>query len=450
MAAKSRVRAIPESMDTPISMAELIERKKVGGELSRAQIFWICREYAAGRLPDYQIAAWLMAVRWRGMREAETYDLTEALVASGQTLSWPTDRPVVDKHSTGGVGDKTSIALVPLLASAGLTFVKMSGRGLGHTGGTLDKLESIPGFRVDLGLHEIRRQVDAIGCAMVGQTPELVPADAAIYALRDVTSTVDSIPLIASSVMAKKLAAGAPSFVLDVKYGRGALLAERQAADELAALMVRIGVDAGRRVRALISAMDEPLGQAIGNAIEVREAIEALTGGGPADLRELIVELGAHLMVLSRVTGSLDDARAGLARLLDGGLGADHLEKLIAAQGGDPRVVRDPDRLPTAPVRITVECERAGWVALADARAVANACLVLGAARLRKGETIDPRTGVRLLVRSGDRVEKGSPIAEIHAATDAAAWSAARVITDGIQLSDEPVAVAPKGMTLVE
>jgi pyrimidine-nucleoside phosphorylase len=437
------------SMDGPVSMAELIERKKVGAELTRDEIAWICREYADGRVPDYQIAAWLMAVRWRGMTESETYWLTEALVASGQTLRWPTDRPVVDKHSTGGVGDKTSIALVPLLASAGLTFVKMSGRGLAHTGGTLDKLEAIPGFRVNLSLEEIRRQVDRIGCAMVGQTPELVPADAAIYALRDVTSTIDSVPLIASSVMAKKLAAGAPSIVLDVKYGRGALLAERAEAEELATVMVRIGSGAGRRVRALLSRMDEPLGMAVGNALEVEEAIECLKGGGPPDLRELIVELGAHLMVMSRVTGSLDDARGGLRRLLDGGLGADHLEKLIEAQGGDPRVVGDPSLLPVAPVRVVVESDETGWVAETDARAVANAVLALGGGRRRKGEPIDHRTGVRLLVKSGHRVESGQPIVELHAATEDSARNAVDGLRRGIRITLRPEEAVDQGLTLI-
>jgi pyrimidine-nucleoside phosphorylase len=421
------------------SMVGLIERKKHGGELSREEIHWICRNHLAGSVPDYQVSAWLMAVCWRGMSPAETLALTEALVASGTTLTWPDDRPVVDKHSTGGVGDKTSIVLVPLLAAAGVTFVKMSGRGLGHTGGTLDKLESIPGFEVELDLDRLRAQVLSIGCALVGQSPALVPADGALYALRDVTGTVDSVPLIAGSVMSKKLAAGAPAIVLDVKYGSGAFMATNEDARQLAGAMVRIGVDSGRAVRAVLSPMDEPLGAAVGNALEVREAIDVLMGGGPSDLRALTLELGAQLMVLSRCTPDLEDARRGLRTLLDAGVGADKFEQLIAAQGGDPRVVASPSRLPTAARVVHVVAQDSGWIGRIDARSVAAAALHLGAGRRAKGDAIDHRTGVRLRLRRGDRVEAGEPIAELHVADGRGEAAAVQAVTSAIRISPSPV-----------
>jgi pyrimidine-nucleoside phosphorylase len=420
------------------AMVPLIERTKRGEPLTDEEIRWICTAYVSGEIPDYQVAAWLMAVRWRGLSEAETGSLTMALVGTGRTLEWPTDRPVVDKHSTGGVGDKTSIALVPLLAAAGVTFVKMSGRGLGHTGGTLDKLESIPGFEVDLPLDRIRAQVARIGCALVGQSRELVPGDAVLYALRDVTATTDSVPLIASSVMSKKLAAGAPSIVLDVKHGTGALLPSRKEGRDLARAMVAIGRAAGRRVRAVLSGMDAPLGRAVGNALEVREAIELLRGEGPADLRELTVELGAHLMVLSRCTPDLDDARTGLNTLLAAGVGADKLEQLIAAQGGDPRVVQEPARLPTAPRVMEVPSPATGWVATLDARAVAEAALRMGAGRRQKGDSIDPRSGVRLLVGIGDSVETGQPLAELHVGERGEA-EARQALLGGVEITSCPL-----------
>lgn len=413
-------------------MVSLIERKKLGQPLTEAEIAWICEGYAAGRIPDYQVAAWLMAVRFRGLSTDETDALTRALVATGRTLEWPENRPTVDKHSTGGVGDKTSIVLVPLLAAAGITFVKMSGRGLGYTGGTLDKLESIPGFRVNLTLDEIRRQADRIGAAMVGQSAELVPGDGALYALRDVTSTIDSLPLIASSVMSKKLAAGARAIVLDVKFGTGALLTDESDASALADELVRIGVAAGRRVEAVLSRNDEPLGQAVGNALEVREAIDTLRGGGPSDLRELTLALGTRLMMLSGVTADAQDARRALGILLQGGVGLRKLEQIIEAQGGDPAVVDNPDHLPAAPFVRVLESEWEGVVERFDARTVAEAAIALGAGRARKEDVIDPRTGVRILVRSGATLSQGTPVAEIHAADDAAADRAAEVLRRGL------------------
>ncbi|HEX5724154.1 MAG TPA: thymidine phosphorylase, partial [Longimicrobiaceae bacterium] len=295
------------------SAVALIERKKAGEALTDGELRFLCRGYLDGSIPDYQVAAWLMAVVWRGMTPAETLAFTRALVDTGARLDWSgLDRPTVDKHSTGGVGDKTSIVLVPLMAAAGAAFVKMSGRGLGHTGGTLDKLESIPGFRVDLSPEEMRAQVERIGCALVGQSPALVPADGALYALRDVTATVDSVPLIAASVMSKKLAGGAGAIVLDVKWGSGAFMRTPAEARALARVMVELGEGAGRRTRAVLSGMEQPLGSAVGNALEVREAIDTLRGGGPPELWALTLELGAHLLLLAGLAASADAARATL------------------------------------------------------------------------------------------------------------------------------------------
>lgn len=421
----------------------LIERKKRGGELTADELTFLVTGFTAGRIPDYQVAAWLMAVLWRGMTEAETLALTRAMVASGAELDWEgIDRPTVDKHSTGGVGDKTSIVLVPLMAAAGAAFVKMSGRGLGHTGGTLDKLEAIPGFVTALPLPEMRAQVGRIGCALVGQSPELVPADGALYALRDVTATVDSVPLIASSIMSKKLAGGARSFVLDVKWGSGAFMRTVEEARTLAAVLVRIGEGAGRRTRAVLSPMREPLGRAVGNALEVREAIDTLRGGGPADLWRLTLELGTHQMLLAGLAASAEEARATLTRLRDSGEGARKLRELIEAQHGDPRVVDAPDAvLAAAPVvmPMTVEDAEARWVAEADARAIGEAALSLGAGRRKKGDPVDPAVGIVMRARIGERVEPGQPLADVHARSDAGARAAIDRLRAAVRLSPDPV-----------
>ena len=418
-------------------MLDLIERKKRGGSLTDGELAFLCRGVADGSLPDYQVAAWLMAVWFRGMSREETLGFTRAMVATGATLDW-TDvgRPVVDKHSTGGVGDKTSLVLVPLVAAAGLAFAKMSGRGLGHTGGTLDKLEAIPGFRVSLSPRELRAQVERIGCALVGQSPELVPADGALYALRDVTRTVDSVPLIASSVMSKKLAAGAGSIVLDVKYGAGAFMADVEEARSLALAMIDIGEGAGRRVRAVLSAMDQPLGRSVGNALEVREAVETLRGEGPDDLWELTLELGCQLLLLSGEAGERGEAEERLVALRDSGAALERFRELVAAQGGDPAVTDDPTRLPTAPTVGTVEAERRGWVAGVDARAVADVVLRLGGARRVKGEAIDPAVGVRLEAKVGDAVDEGAPLAWIHASSAASAEEVSTALRQAFRLAD--------------
>jgi pyrimidine-nucleoside phosphorylase len=426
-------------MSAPSAVAT-IERKKRGEALEPAEIQELLAGFVAGRVPDYQLAAWLMAVWFRGMSAGETLALTRAMVDSGVTLGWEgLDRPTVDKHSTGGVGDKTSIALVPLMAAAGAAFVKMSGRGLGHTGGTLDKLEAIPGFQVELDTDQMRAQVRRIGCALVGQSPDLVPADKALYALRDVTGTVDSVPLIASSVMSKKLAAGAESIVLDVKYGSGAFMQSREAARDLARAMVAIGNGAGRRTRAVLSPMEQPLGRTVGNGLEVREAIAIVNDGGPADLRELTLELGAHLMEMSGLEQDGSRARATLERLLASGAAAGVLEQLIEAQGGDPRVVADPDRLPSAPVVREVVATREGWVARADARAIAVAAMHLGAGRRVKTDPVDPAVGIVVSARQGDRLESGAPLATVHARSEADAEQAAQRIREAYELSEQKI-----------
>lgn len=436
--------------EEPLNVVALIERKKRGEALTRPELERLTGGFVRGEIPDYQLAAWLMAVVWRGMTESETLDFTRALVASGRELSWEhLPRPAVDKHSTGGVGDKTSLVLVPLMAAAGLPFVKMSGRGLGHTGGTLDKLESIAGFSVSLSPEALRGQVERIGCALVGQSPDLVPADGAIYALRDVTGTVDSLPLMAASIMSKKLAGGAKVIVLDVKYGSGALLPELEDARRLARAMVAIGTGAGRRVRAVLSPMEQPLGRTVGNALEIREVLESLHGGGPEDLWELTLELGTQLLLMSGEADSPAAARERLTALRDGGAAAAKLRELIAAQGGDPAVVDDPARLPAAAVVERLAAPQDGWISRVDARTVGEAALELGSGRRTKADTLDPAAGIRLLKRIGDRVERGEPLAELHAATAERAARGAAVLRGAYELAEGAVPVRGGGYEVV-
>jgi pyrimidine-nucleoside phosphorylase len=433
-----------------VDVVALIEKKKRGGALTPDELTALIVGFLQGTVPDYQLSAWLMAVWFRGMTPEETLALTRTLVDSGHTFDWSDlPGPVVDKHSTGGVGDKTSIVLVPLMAAAGLPFAKMSGRGLGHTGGTLDKLESIPGFSVSLPLDRIGQQVRAIGCALVGQTPELVPADGALYALRDVTGTVDAIPLIASSIMSKKLAGGASVIVLDVKYGSGAFLRSFDHARELARVMVEIGQGAGRRVRAVLSSMEQPLGRAVGNALEVREAIETLRGRGPDDLWQLTLELGSHLAVMAGRSDSPEAARSLLSKLRASGAATAKLEELITAQGGDARVVDDPGLLPAAPHVLPMEAPGDGWVESFDARTVAEAALELGAGRRAKGEPVNPAVGVEVLARVGDRVAAGEEIARIHARSAEAAGRAAQRLSQAVRLSGTEVAAGEAGYQVV-
>jgi pyrimidine-nucleoside phosphorylase len=406
---------------------ELIQKKRNGEALSEAEIRWLIDGFVRREIPDVQIAAFLMAVYFRGMNVAETAALTMAMVDSGERLDLRGVRgPTVDKHSTGGVGDKTSLVLIPLVASAGVRVAKLSGRGLGHTGGTLDKLESIPGFRIQLSPREFLAQVNRVGCAIASQSASLVPADKRLYALRDITATVDSVPLIASSVMSKKIASGSDAIVLDVKAGSGAFMKTPDAARGLAEAMVEIGRAVGRRTVAVVSAMDEPLGQAIGNALEVEEAIRTLHGEGPPDLRDLCLTLGAHMTVLGGVAADEPAGREVLTRRLAGGDAFRKFRELVDAQGGDSAVVDHPERLPRAPIRQAVPSESAGMVLGIDAEALGNAAMGLGAGRAKVDDRIDPAVGLVIERRIGDRVVPGDALAVVHAGDQARADEAIR------------------------
>jgi len=398
-----------------VRMYDIILKKRQGLELSTEEINFFIRGYTAGEIPDYQAAALLMAIFFQGLNFRETADLTVAMAGSGDQVDLSgIPGCKVDKHSTGGVGDKTTLVLAPLVAAAGVPVAKMSGRGLGHTGGTVDKLESIPGFKVNLSPDDFIRQVREIGVAIVAQTGNLVPADKKLYALRDVTATVDSIPLIASSVMSKKIAAGADAIVLDVKTGNGAFMRSVEDASALARTMVAIGRLAGKKVVALISDMEQPLGFAAGNALEVREAIETLSGRGPSDLRELCLLLGSHMLVLAGVTSRVEDGIKLLTGLLERGHALAKFREMVQAQGGDPRVVDEPDRLPEASQKEQVTAQENGFVAAIHAEMIGRAAMLLGAGRKTREDTIDPAVGVVVHKKVGDRVGRGDALATLH------------------------------------
>jgi pyrimidine-nucleoside phosphorylase len=401
--------------------ADLIERKRDGGELDPAELRELVLAYVRDEVPDYQMAAFCMAVFFQGMSGAETHALTDAMVASGETIDLSElGRRVVDKHSTGGVGDKVSIALGPVVAACGVPFAKLSGRGLGHTGGTLDKLEAVPGFDIELSQDAFLAQVASVGMAIIGQSADLVPADKRLYGLRDVTGTVDSIPLIASSIMSKKIAAGADAIVLDVKVGDGAFMKTVDRARELAETMVELGERAGRRVVCELTDMDQPLGHSVGNALEIHEAVATIRGEGPPDVAELVLSAAAHLLVLSDLGIDDDEARRRAEEAMRSGEALAVYERWIQAQGGDP----DPDRLPAAPVVRPVAAGASGYVQAIAATRVGLAALRLGAGRLRKDEAIDPSVGVVCLRKRGDEVTAGDVIAEVHAADEDGALAA--------------------------
>jgi pyrimidine-nucleoside phosphorylase len=418
-----------------IRVPELIERKRDGGELSAEELAELMLGYAKGEIPDYQLAAFCMAVFFRGLSSAETYALTDALIRTGETvdLHGALGRKVVDKHSTGGVGDKTSIAVGPIVAACGVPFAKMSGRGLGHTGGTLDKLESIPGFRVELTTEQFIDQVRSVGLAIVGATADLVPADKKLYALRDVTATVDNYSLIAASIMSKKIAGGADAIVLDVKVGDGAFMKARADAERLAEVMIDLGNRAGREVVAVISEMDEPLGYAVGNALEIREAIATLRGQGPPDFVQLVIEASTQLLALSDLGVTRDDARSRVEQAIADGSALAAYEQWIAAQGGDP----DEAALPTAPVISEVTARQAGYVRAVGAVQVGNAALRLGAGRRDKDDAIDYSVGVVLRKTHGDQVAAGDALAEIHARDERTAELASGEVLAAYEIADE-------------
>ncbi|MHB1005122.1 MAG: thymidine phosphorylase [Chloroflexota bacterium] len=418
-------------------IVDIIAKKRSGLAFVPEEIEALVLGYARGEVPDYQAAAWLMAVFLRGMNSAETFALTQAIVRSGRSLSWPASMgAVVDKHSTGGVGDKTSLVVVPLVAAAGAPVAKMSGRGLGFTGGTLDKLESIPGFSVRQSVERFQSQVEHVGAAIVAQSAELAPADGKLYALRDVTATVESLPLIASSVMGKKIAAGAEGIVLDVKYGRGAFCATIVEAEALARTMLDLGAAAGRRVRAVLSPMVEPLGMAVGNALEVAEAVRALRGEGPADLNELVLLLGTQMLLVAGVATDEASARATLERAIASGAALSKFREIVSAQGGDPRAIDDLSLLPQAGCVRAVVAPRAGFVVDVDARAIAETVMRLGGGRARKADSIDLGVGVLLRAKTGTAVESGAPLCEVHGANKEAANRAVASLAKAFGIGD--------------
>jgi pyrimidine-nucleoside phosphorylase len=424
-----------------VHAAELIRRKRDGEELAAEEISELVLAYARGEIPDYQMAAFCMAVYFRGLNGAETFALTDAMIRSGGTIELgpALGRKVVDKHSTGGVGDKTSLAVGPIVAACGVPFGKMSGRGLGHTGGTLDKLESIPGFRVELTTEEFLQQVREVGLAIIGQTADLVPADKLLYGLRDVTATVDNVSLIAASIMSKKIAAGADAIVLDVKVGDGAFMKTLDAARELAETMLDLGRHAGREVACVLTDMDQPLGQAVGNALEIRETIATLKGDGPPDFTELVLAACAHLLALSDLDVDEAEGRNRAAAAVQDGSALATYERWIRAQGGDPA----ENALPVAPVVREVAAESDGFVGSIGAVAVGMAALRLGAGRRTKDEAIDHAVGVRCLKKRGDAVAGGETLAEVHARDEDAAEQASADVLAAYEITGERPAGRP-------
>ena len=397
-------------------MYDIIMKKRNGGELTKDEIDFFIEGYTKGDIPDYQVAALMMAIYFRKMTEAETLALTMAMADSGDRLDLSGIRGVkVDKHSTGGVGDKTSLALAPMVAACGIPVAKMSGRGLGHTGGTIDKLESFPGFTTALTTERVIENVNQIGMAIMGQTADLAPADKKLYALRDVTATVDNLSLIASSIMSKKLAAGADAIVLDVKTGSGAFMKQEAEARALAEEMVKIGKNAGRRTVAVISDMDQPLGFAVGNALEVKEAIDTLEGHGPADFLELCLTLGSQMLMAGGKAESAREAEGMLRGVIADGSALRKLAEFVEAQGGDSRVVYHPELLPEAAITLPVEAPKSGYVTRIVCDEVGICSLILGGGRETKESEIDLSVGLVLRKKVGDYVESGEPLAVIHA-----------------------------------
>jgi pyrimidine-nucleoside phosphorylase len=421
-----------------MTVVELIERKRDGGRLSGDEWRTLMADYAAGRVPDYQVAALAMAVFFRGMDDAETEALMTAMLGSGKRLDLShLPVPRVDKHSTGGVGDKVSLILAPLVASCGVAVPMMSGRGLGHTGGTLDKLESIPGFRTRLTLEQAARQVEHLGCALIGQTDEIAPADRRLYALRDATATVEAIPMIAASIMSKKLAEGLTGLVLDVKTGAGAFMPRRDDALALARTMIALGERHGCPTVALLTDMDAPLGVACGNAIEVEESLDVLRGGGPADLREVTLALAVEMLLVGGIDRDRAAARARAERAIASGDALAKFRRIVEAQGGDPRVVDAPrEVLPQAPVRLELRAERDGIIQRLEPRIVGRAITTLGGGRTKVEDVVDPAVGILVHAKPGRKVTRGETLVTILARDVASADVARLAVTRGIAVGD--------------
>lgn len=425
-----------QSVPAAFRAIDVIRKKRDGIELSREEIDGLVNAYTRGDVPDYQVSAWLMAVVLRGMTRAETAALTDAMLRSGEVLDF-SSRPhkKVDKHSTGGVGDKTSLVLAPLVAAAGVDVPMISGRGLGHTGGTLDKLEAIPGFNVNLPVAEFRRVLEACGCAMIGQTAEIAPADRKLYALRDVTGTVESPYLICASIMSKKLAEGIDALVLDVKTGSGAFMKNEKDAAFLAQLMVETGERMGKQVVALITDMDQPLGNKIGNALEVIEVLEVLRGEGPEDLRELCLHLAGWMLHLGGVSKSVAQGTQLSSQLISTGKALEKFRQMIELQGGDARVLDDATRLPHANASLQVISPEAGFISSMQCEQIGTACVILGGGRERKEDSVDPAVGIVLHKKVGDRVSAQESLATIHYNSEARAERAHRLIAESIQIA---------------
>ena len=427
-----------------MTVVELIERKRDGGRLTPEEWRTLMEGYAAGEVPDYQIAALAMAVFFRGMDDGETEALMVAMLESGRRLDFShLTVPRVDKHSTGGVGDKVSIVLAPLVAACGVAVPMMSGRGLGHTGGTLDKLESIPGFRTRLSLEDAVAQVERIGCALIGQTREIAPADRRLYSLRDATATVEAIPLIAASIMSKKLAEGLTGLVLDVKTGAGAFMPKTDDALKLARTMIALGEKNGCQTVALLTDMDTPLGMACGNALEVEECVHVLRGEGPADLRDVTLALAVEMLLVAGVAASAASALDRAKQTLASGAALAKFREIVQAQGGHPGVVDDPKQhLAQAPLRERIVAARAGFVQRLEPRLIGRAITMLGGGRTRVEDEIDPAVGIVLQVKPGARVAKGDPIATIHARDEETLAGARDLFARAVVIGDEPPAKA--------
>ena len=427
-----------------VSVLDVIRKKRRGLELSKAEIEYLVSGYTRGEIPDYQVSAWLMAAVLRGLNKAETAYLTDAMLRSGEVLDLSTlSAKKVDKHSTGGVGDKTSLVIAPLVAAGGLVVPMISGRGLGHTGGTLDKLESIPGFNVNLSVADFRKVLDSCGCAMIGQTAEIAPADRKFYALRDVTGTVESPYLICASIMSKKLAEGIDALVLDVKTGSGAFMKNEQDAAYLAELMVETGERMGKKMVAVITDMNQPLGNCVGNALEVEEAIAVLRGKGPKDLRQLCLELAGWMFQAGEIVASIDQGRTLAGRLIDSGKAFDKFREMVALQGGDVAAIDDPTILPKARYKVDVCSSRAGYVTAIECEQIGITSVILGGGRERKEDPVDPAVGLVVHKKIGDRVAAGEPLCTIHHNSEERALRAQQLVEASYELSGAPPETAP-------